>query len=300
LRWAAALAAWPVAARAGCPCGDDDHDDQKPPAAPSKPEPLTVLRVCADPNNLPFSNRKFEGFEDKIAALVAKDLGVPLEYEWLPQRLGFYRTALKTFTSNLVMAAPGGFDKALISNPYYRSTYVFVYRKNGTPIRSLDDPALRSLKIGVPLTGGDNTPPTHALAKRKIIDNITGFTAFDETEGKPGEKIIAAVASGQIDVAIAWGPQAGYFARRQNVALEVVPLSPEEDSLGEAKMPFTFEICMALRRPDKDLRGRINGIISRRRSEIDRILDDFSVPRLALKSAGAGTAFDGSVQHGKS
>jgi mxaJ protein len=300
LRWGAAVAAWPLAAQAGCPCGEDVKDEQ--PAAPAKAsdEPLKSLRVCADPNNLPFSNRKREGFEDKIAALIARDLNVPLEYDWLPQRLGFYRTALKTFTSNLVMAAPGGFEKALITNPYYRSTYVFVYRKNSaTPIRSFDDAALRRVKIGVPLTGGDNTPPTHALAKRKIIDNLTGFTAFDETDGKPGERIIAAVAKGDIDVAIAWGPQAGYFAKRQGVELELAPVSPEDDVQGDAKLPFTFEICMALRRPDKMLRSKINTIIAQRRAEIDQILDDFSVPRLPLAAAATGTHFDKSVKPGK-
>jgi quinoprotein dehydrogenase-associated probable ABC transporter substrate-binding protein len=268
-------------------------NDKPEPAPLPANQPLKSLRVCADPNNLPFSNRKSEGFEDKVAALIAKDLGVPLEYDWLPQRLGFYRTALKNLPSNLVMAAPSGFDQALITDPYYRSTYVFVFRKGtSTPIRSFDDPALRSLKIGVPLTGGDNTPPTHALAKRKLIDHLTGFTAFDETEGKPGEKLIAAVAEGEIDLAIAWGPQAGYFAKQQTTPLEIVPVSPEEDSLGDAKLPFTFQICMALRRPDKELRNRINEIIRKRRTQIDKILDEFSVPRLPLLTKKAGTTFD--------
>jgi mxaJ protein len=299
LKWAAVAAAAvsPILSRAGCPC----DEEAKPEPAPAPPgSPAKALRVCADPNNLPFSNRKKEGFEDRIAALVAKDLGLPLEYDWLPQRLGFYRTALKTFDSNLVMAAPAGFEKALITDPYYRSTYVFVQRKGAaTPIRSLDDPALKQMKIGVPLTGGSNTPPTHALIKRQIIDNVTGFTAFDESEGRPGEKIIAAVASGDIDVAIAWGPQAGYFAKQQSTELDVVPVSPQEDVLGIAKLPFTFGICMALRRPDKELRGRINQIIAHRRAAIDQILDQFSVPRLPLEIASAGTEFDDKAKSAK-
>ena len=296
LKWAGAVALWPAMTRAGCPC--DDMTDS-PPAPKADAKPLKSLLVCADPNNLPFSNRAREGFEDRLAQLVAQDLGVELEYDWLPQRLGFYRTAFKTFNANLVLAAPVGFDMALTTQPYYRSTYVFVYRKNGGGIRSLDDPALRSAKIGVTLTGGVNTPPTHALAKRKIIDNVTGFSAFDERDGRPGEKIIAAVASGAIDVAIAWGPQAGYFARQQKVELEVVPVSPEEDTLGTVKLPFTFGICMAVRRSDKDLRDRINQIIARRRNAIDRILDDYAVPRLALKSTRHGTGFDSSGKDGK-
>jgi quinoprotein dehydrogenase-associated probable ABC transporter substrate-binding protein len=279
---AAALAAWPAFADAECPCAaaSDDHKDS---AAPGSP--VTSLRVCADPNNLPFSNRSREGFEDKIAALIARELRLPLEYEWLPQRLGFYRTALKTFDTNLVMAAPAGFEKALISAPYYRSTYVFVCRKDSKiPISSLDDPALRSLRIGVPLTGGYNTPPTHALAKRRLIDNITGFSVFDESDGRPGEKLIAAVANGEIDVAIAWGPQAGYFARRQTVPLALTPVSPEADQIGEATMPYTFAICMALRRPDKALRARINQAIAARQHDIDQILDSYSAPRLPLEA----------------
>jgi mxaJ protein len=305
LRWAvaaAAAAAWPVVGRAGCPCSEEEEKQaaKDAAAAPKNAANAKALRVCADPNNLPFSNRKQEGFEDKIAALVARDLGLPLEYDWLPQRLGFYRTALKTFDSNLVMAAPAGFEKALITEPYYRSSYVFVQRKDAaTPVRSFDDAALRKLKIGVPLTGGYNTPPTHALAKREIVDNVTGYTAFDESDGRPGEKIIAAVASGEIDVAIAWGPQAGYFAKQQSVVLAVTPVAPAVDVIGDAKMAFTFEICMALRRPDKALRGRINEIIGRRRSAIDQILDEYSVPRLPFETAHAGTAFDGKVKDAK-
>jgi mxaJ protein len=296
LQWAAAVAMMPIAARAdkNCPCAGDS-DNKPADAAPKPAEPaLKELRVCADPNNLPFSNRDHEGFEDKIAALVAHDLGLPLTYDWLPQRLGFYRTALKTFDSNLVMAAPAGFDKALITDPYYRSTFVFVQRKNSSSlIRSFDDAALRTVKIGVQLTGGVNAPPTHALARRQIIDNITGFPVFDESQGKPAEKIVAAVAGGEIDVAIVWGPQAGYFARRQSVPLDVTPVAPEQDKQGDTIIPFQFGICMALRRPDKALRDRINGVIASRQVEINHILDEYSVPRLPNQPAAAGTRFGG-------
>jgi mxaJ protein len=296
LKWAAAsAAALPLAARAECPCGDDAG----PPAPAESPAPAGTLRICADPNNLPFSNRAKEGFEDRLAALVAQDLGLKLEYQWLPQRLGFYRTAFKTFQVNLVMAAPVGFDMALATQPYYRSTYVFVTRKSATPIRSFDDPSLKSAKIGVTLTGGVNTPPTHALAKRNIIDNVTGFSAFDESQGKPGEKIIAAVARGEIDVAIAWGPQAAWFARQQPVELSVTPVTPEEDTIGSVKLPFTYGICMAVKRPDKALRDKIKQIIAKRRNAIDRILDDYAVPRLPLQDRSAGTGFDSKEKDGK-
>jgi ABC-type amino acid transport substrate-binding protein len=187
------------------------------------------------------------------------------------------------------MAAPAGFEKALTSDAYYRSSYVFVCRRDRSrKIHSLDDPALRSMKIGVVLTGGDNTPPTHALAKRHLIDNITGYPVFDETAGKPGEKIISAVASGEIDVAIAWGPSASYFARQQLVPLEVSVLSPTEDREGDATLPFTFEICIGLRRSEKELRDRVNRSLVRRRVEIETILDSYGVPRLPLTKPAGG------------
>lgn len=284
LRWLAAAALTPMLARAtlaACPCGDDDTSSAGA-SASATTQPSTCLRVCADPNNLPYSNRRHEGFEDKIAALVADDLGLALQSDWLPQRLGFFRTAFKTFESDLVMAAPAGFDKALITNPYYRSTYVFVGRRGGAGLpKSLDDPALRKMKIGVQLAGND-TPPTHALARRKLIDNVTGYPVFDESNGKPAEKIVADVAAKKIDVAIVWGPQAGFFVKQQADALQMVPVSPEEDGEGREAMPFTFAICMAVRRSDAHLRDRLNGAIARRQKEIDRILDDFAVPRLEL------------------
>lgn len=279
LTWAAGALIAPVVVRAACPCDDASQQTAVPTTMPSAGLP-DALRVCADPSNMPFSNHNFEGFEDRIAALIAQDLSLRLDYRWIPQRLGFFREALKTGDSNLVMAAPAGFEKAALSDPYYRSSYCFVYRKDATPIRSFDDEALKSAKVGVPLSGGYNTPPTYALMKRKLIDNVTGFPVFDESDGRPGEKIVAAVASKEIDVAIAWGPSAGYFARRQTVPLEVVPVSPLEDKLGDVSMTFAFDICMAMRRPDKVLKQKVNEVISRRRADIDQILDSFAVPRL--------------------
>jgi quinoprotein dehydrogenase-associated probable ABC transporter substrate-binding protein len=280
LRWLGAAALTPLLAKADCLCSDGANGAQT--TAAIAPASAGTLRICADANNLPFSNRYHEGFEDRVAELIARELNMSLEYEWLPQRLGFYRTALKTFNSDMVMAAPGGFDKALITNPYYKSSYVFVYRSDEKHApTSCDDPHLRAMKIGVQLANGD-TPPTHALAKRKIIDNVTGYPVFDESTGKPAEKIINAVAIGEIDVALVWGPQAGYFVRQHNGALTMKVMTPAIDGEGAAAMPFTFSICMALRRPDTKLRDAINEIIPRRQKQIDQILDDFAVPRLPL------------------
>ena len=277
----AAAALSPVVARADgpCPCGLIDPVDTPDKGDGKKSSPPSgTLRICVDPNNLPYSNRNHEGFEDKIAELIARDLGLSLHYDWLPQRLGFYRTALKTFDSQLVMAAPVGFDMALTTAPYYKSSYVFVTRAD-SKVKSLDDAALRSMKIGVQLNGKD-TPATHALAERKLIQNVQGFPAFDESTARPAEKIVQAVANREVDVALVWGPQAGFFVKRQK--LEMTPITPQVDGQGPGAMPFAFSICMAVRRPERDLRDRINQAIASRRSEIDRILDDYSVPRLPL------------------
>jgi mxaJ protein len=284
LKWASAIALAPIAVRADCPCGDELIAPAESKIA--RAASANVLRVCSDPNNLPFSNRDLEGFENKIASIVAKELGLTPCYDWLPQRLGFFRTALKTFDSQLVMAAPAGFDKALLTGPYYRSTYVFVTRKSTQAIKSFDDPRLKSLKVGVQLTG-NVTPPTVALSRRKIVDNVVGFPVFDETKGRPAEKIIAAVASGDVDVAAVWGPQAGYFVKRQKVALEMTPVSPEVDGGGEGAMPFTFKICMAVRKGDAPLRDKAHRAIASRRSEIDQVLTDFNVPLLPVREEPA-------------
>src|SRR5437763_9426304 len=152
--------------RAQVCCGGDDS---------SGPPGPGVLRVCADPNNLPFSNMKGEGFENKIAELMARELGMKLEYRFMSQRLGFFRETLKAGECQLVMGAPSDFEKALTTKTYYRSSYVFVTREDRKlEIKSFDDPALKTLKIGLQLAPGA-TPPAEALGKRGIVENIVGF-----------------------------------------------------------------------------------------------------------------------------
>src|SRR3954469_168427 len=143
--------------------------------APASPPPRRVLRISADPNNLPFTNERREGFENKIAELLAREMGAELHYAWRAQRRGFFRESLKGGECDLVLGVPAGFERALTTAPYYRSSYVFVSRKDRhLDVRTFDDPALRTLKIGVQLVGDDgvNPPPAHALAARGIIDNV--------------------------------------------------------------------------------------------------------------------------------
>ncbi|MBW8878958.1 MAG: substrate-binding domain-containing protein [Acidobacteria bacterium] len=249
-------------------------------ARPAPPRAARELRVCADPNNLPFSNRRLEGFENRLAEIVARDLGASVRYTWWAQRRGFFRNTLKAGVCDVVLGVPASLQMVAPTRPYYRSTYVFVYRRDrGFKIRSFNDPALKRLRIGVQIVGNDyaNTPPVHALAARGIVDNVTGYTVYgDYARPNPPARILDAVASGEIDVAVVWGPLAGYFAPREPVALALVPVAPQIDL---PFLPFVYDIAVGVRRGDERLRGEIDAVLERRRGEIDALLDRYGVPR---------------------
>ncbi len=240
-----------------------------------------VLHIAADPNNLPFSNDQLEGFENKLATLIARELNADIDYIWHAQRRGFFRKTLKEGDADLVLGVPADFERALTTKPYYRSTYVFVSRPDQKlQLTCLDDPQLRKLKVGVLLIGDDgvNTPPAHALANRGIITNVVGFSIYgDYAEPNPPARIIEAVAKKEIDVAIVWGPLAGYFAKKQSIPLVIAPVSPEMDA---GKIPFTFEISVGVKRKNKELRDEIDRLLLRKRGNIDAILDEYGIPRL--------------------
>jgi mxaJ protein len=247
------------------------------------------LRVCADPNNLPFSNSRGEGFENKLAELIAHDLGAGLTYVWQAQRRGFIRETLKAGRCDLVPGIMAGLEVLRTTAPYYRSSYVFVTRTGEQRIASFDDPVLRTLRVGVQLIGddGSNTPPAHALSKRGIIQNVRGYMIYgDYAEANPPARIVEAVAAGEIDVAIVWGPLAGHFAPRQKVALTLTLVAPQTDG---PRLPMVFDIAMGVRREDGDFRDELNGVLNRRRAEIDALLASYGVPRLdhpAVQQAG--------------
>src|SRR4051794_18761124 len=148
----------------------------------TNPAPRPALRVCADPNNLPYSNSRHEGFEDKLATLVARDLGRPVEYFYWAQRRGFVRNTLKARKCDVIMGIAAGVGPVVTTQPYYRSTYVFVARSSGPDIRSLDDPRLHRVKVGVQLIGDDfsNTPPATGLTRRGIVRNVRGYTIYGD------------------------------------------------------------------------------------------------------------------------
>jgi mxaJ protein len=239
-----------------------------------------VLRVAADPNNLPFSNQQGEGFENKIAELVAREMGASLEYVWHAQRRGFFRETLKSGDADLVIGVPAALDMVLATRPYYRSSYVFVSRADRhLGITSFDDPVLKDVKIGVQLVGDYNTPPAQAFSRRHMSRNVVGYTVYgDYTEPNPPARIIDAVARGDVDVAVVWGPLAGYFAKKQTAVQLILTPTPPVDA---PALPLAFDISMGVARANKPLRDRLNAIIQSRGTEIAKILDAYGVPRVA-------------------
>ena len=246
-----------------------------------------VLRVCQDPNNLPLSNQALGGFENKIAALFAQQLGWKLEHTWFPQRMGFIRNTLRAkqensdhFKCDLVTGVPKGFDMAATTRPYYHSTYAMAYVKGKglDRVRDLDDlmrlePGQRK-KLRFGAFGG--SPVTEWLLQNNLMEQVTWYQSqTGDAEQYPGEIIEKDLASGKIDVAFAWGPIAGYFARNTRSApIVALPLASRPG------MKFDFEIAMAVRHADKDFRQRIDQLIVANAAKIHAILEQYGVPLL--------------------
>jgi mxaJ protein len=244
--------------------------------------PPPALRVCADPNNLPFSNARLEGFENKLAALLGRELGRPVQYTWWAQRRGFIRNTLGAHSCDVIMGVPSALEMVRTTRPYYRSSYVFVSRADRrVAVRSFDDPALGRLRIGVPLVGDDgaNPPPAHALGRRGIVDNVVGFSVYgDYRQDSPPLRVLDAVVAGGVDVAVVWGPLAGYFARKNRVPLRIRPTAPSDGGL-----PLAFDMAVGVRKGDEALARTLDAALARRRAEVGRLLDDYGVPRVPAK-----------------
>jgi quinoprotein dehydrogenase-associated probable ABC transporter substrate-binding protein len=246
-----------------------------------------VLRVCQDPNNLPFSHRDQTGFENRIAALFAQELGWKLEHTWFPQRIGFIRNTLRAkvensdrFKCDLVTGVPAGFDMAATTRPYYHSSYALVYVKGRglDAVRGLDDlAALKPEQRGKLRFGAfTSSPVTDWLMENRLMEQVDWYqNQTGDAEQYPGQIIERDLASGKIDVAFVWGPIAGYFARNTHAApIVAVPLASRPG------MKLDFEIAMAVRHADKAFRQRIDQLIDANRGKIAAILDDYGVPQL--------------------
>lgn len=270
-----------------------------PASAQPAPQPGDdkVLRVCQDPNNLPLSNRALDGFENKIAALFAQQLGWKLEHTWFPQRIGFIRNTLRAKEENsdrykcdLVIGVAKGFDLAATTRPYYHSSYAMAYVKGKglDQVRSLDDlvaldPVQRKkLRIGA-FAG---SPVTDWLLQNGLMEQVNWYQSqTGDAEQYPGEIIEKDLANGKIDVAFAWGPIAGYFAKKARVApIVAIPLASKPG------LKFDFEIAMAVRQSDKDFRQRIDQLIVANEAKIHAILEQYGVPLIEQQAPAASAS----------
>jgi mxaJ protein len=260
------------------------------PALAQRPAPLQpgLLRVCADADNLPFSNQKSEGYENKIAELIAKSWDSKLEYVWWPIRRGYFRMLNGTYC-DVVIESPSGLDMAGSTKPYYRSGYTFVSRKGSglEDINSLADPRLKKLRIGVNLfvsSDGEHSPPEMALSRYGVIGNLKGYnTSYDENI-RP-EDIINGVAKKDVDLAIVWGPMAGYFVKKSPVPLVLTPIAAAVDSA--TGFPMQYNFGMAVRRQDRALRDSLDKVLDTKGAEIQAILKEYGVPLLPIPAAPA-------------
>jgi mxaJ protein len=251
-------------------------------------EEMNSLRVCADPNNLPFSNSHGAGFENKLAELIAGKLGKEVSYVWWAQRRGFVRHTLKADDCDVVMGVPAHYELVETTKPYYRSSYVFVSKADrNLDIATITDQRLRQVRIGVHLIGDDgtNTPPAHALGSQGIVDNVVGYTIYgDYTEPNPPLRLIDAVENGTVDVAAVWGPFAGFAARHSPVPLRITPIQADERF---APLRFQFDIAMGVRHGEHALRDRLDQVIDGEQPAISDLLRGYGVPLMPNKAAAA-------------
>jgi len=234
----------------------------------------STLRVCADPAAMPFTNEKGEGFENKIAELLAKKLGLTLDYTWFPQATGFYRMTLGAKRCDIVMGYAAGSDPVLNTNPYYKSAWVLVTKKGGEldGVDALDDPRLKGKHIGV-IAG---TPPGDLLARNGLMGYARPYSFMvDRRFDNPAESMIADINDGDIQAGILWGPIGGYYAKRSEAPLTVTPLVKEK---GDPSL--IYRITLGIRPGELNWKHQLNGFLKDEQPEINRILLDYGVPLL--------------------
>lgn len=242
-----------------------------------------VLRVCADPANLPYSNKQQQGFENRIVSLIAKDLGERVTYFWFPQQEMFFQQTLDKGVCDVVMSVPSQFQGADTTQPYYTSSYVFLSRRaEHLDLKSFDDPRLKKLRIGVHVldSGDDNLPPIFALSTRGIVRNVVGFSIFGDTltQSSPASNLVRAVANKKVDVAIIWGPIAGYFSRNSKVPMQLQEIRSDP---AHPALQFVFPISIGVRKGEQRLKRQLDAELRRRHSDIERLLKAYGIPELS-------------------
>lgn len=286
----ALLGAAPLGAQGGAHSGALDGALQSSTTTRALKPSTTAFRVCADPNNLPFSNRAGDGFENRIARVLAADLGLPVTYTWWAQRRGFIRSTLGAGLCDVVIGIVAGDEQVATTAPYYRSTYVFVSRRaRNLRISSFDDPRLRTMRVGIHVIGDDynSLPPGVALARRGLVRNVVGYSIYGNyAQPSPPAKLIQAVARGDVDVAVVWGPLAGYYAARSRVPLT---LTPVRNAFATPGIPFTYAIAIGVRHRDTALRARLDRALVRHRATVQRILARYGIPVISPSPTSMST-----------
>jgi quinoprotein dehydrogenase-associated probable ABC transporter substrate-binding protein/PQQ-dependent catabolism-associated CXXCW motif protein len=231
------------------------------------------LRVCADPGNLPYSDDQGGGFENRIAELLAKDLGVPLEYTWFPQTIGFVRMTLAAKRCDLIIGVATTNELMQNTNPYYRSSYVIVHRTDlDLSSGRLDDPAFKNLRLGMQ----PRTPVATLVARNGLLTRAKSYKLIVDTRlEKPARDMVEDVAKGEIDAALAWGPLAVYWVKELAPDLAITPLAPDP---GHERLDY--RISMGIRYNEPDWKHLLNGLLETHKAEINRILLDYGVPLL--------------------
>jgi quinoprotein dehydrogenase-associated probable ABC transporter substrate-binding protein len=233
-----------------------------------------VFRACGDPRNLPFSNEKGEGFENKLAELLAAKLGKKLSYAYYPQATGFVRMTLGSFRCDVIMGFPQGDDQAQLTIPYYRTTYALITKQGSglEDVATIGDPRLKDKRIGIVA----RTPPSTVMAMNGLLARAKSYPLFIDTRAdSSAQAMLDDLAHGDIDCGILWGPMAGYYAARATPPLVVVPLVKE--TMGA---PMTFRIGMAVRPSDQEWKRTLNRLIKENQAEINKLLISYNIPIL--------------------
>jgi quinoprotein dehydrogenase-associated probable ABC transporter substrate-binding protein len=245
-----------------------------------------ALRVCVDPDNLPYSHADGRGYEPALAQWLAAQLHRPLQLQWQPLRRGLVRKTLGAGVCDVLLTVPQGLERVLTTRPYYRSGYVFATRADDpAPLASFSDPRLATLRIGVQLVGDDGaaSPPGHVLARYGAVQHVVGYTVDGGSAadaGAPaGQRIAQALQRHELDAALVWGPQIGWYAAQVQPPLQLQPAQPPADA---RQLPFSYAMALAVRRGDTGLRDALQAALEARRADIDALLRAHGVPLLPL------------------